>query len=429
MIKRMKLKAHGKINLGLDVLRRREDGYHEVKMIMQTVGLYDSIDLKLLDQPGIRVETNLCYLPNNENNLVWKAADLLMREFSLPGGISIRLKKMIPVAAGMAGGSSDAAAVLFGVNRMFGLGLSMEELKKRGVTIGADVPYCLMRGTALSEGIGEILTPLPPAPQCAVLLAKPRVSVSTKWVYTNLNANGLRPEDHPDIDGIAEAIRRGDLREMAGKMGNVLELVTEKRYPVIGDIKAVMKKYGALNAMMSGSGPRCSAFLRARRRRRRPTGRSGTGGFPVRSASCMSRIFSITGRFPMDYNLKVMMNEYLPLRDVVFNTLRQAILKGELEPGERLMEIQLAERLGVSRTPIREAIRKLELEGLVLMIPRKGAEVAKISARSLRDVLEVRRAWRSWPSSWPARECPRRRWEISRKPRRISRRLSPRGMP
>ena len=178
-----------------------------------------------------------------------------MREFSLPGGISIRLKKMIPVAAGMAGGSSDAAAVLFGVNRMFGLGLSMEELKKRGVTIGADVPYCLMRGTALSEGIGEILTPLPPAPQCAVLLAKPRVSVSTKWVYTNLNANGLRPEDHPDIDGIAEAIRRGDLREMAGKMGNVLELVTEKRYPVIGDIKAVMKKYGALNAMMSGSGP------------------------------------------------------------------------------------------------------------------------------------------------------------------------------
>ena len=237
MIKRMKLKAHGKINLGLDVLRRREDGYHEVKMIMQTVGLYDSIDLKLLDQPGIRVETNLCYLPNNENNLVWKAADLLMREFSLPGG------------------SSDAAAVLFGVNRMFGLGLSMEELKKRGVTIGADVPYCLMRGTALSEGIGEILTPLPPAPQCAVLLAKPRVSVSTKWVYTNLNANGLRPEDHPDIDGIAEAIRRGDLREMAGKMGNVLELVTEKRYPVIGDIKAVMKKYGALNAMMSGSGP------------------------------------------------------------------------------------------------------------------------------------------------------------------------------
>ena len=255
MIKRMKLKAHGKINLGLDVLRRREDGYHEVKMIMQTVGLYDSIDLKLLDQPGIRVETNLCYLPNNENNLVWKAADLLMREFSLPGGISIRLKKMIPVAAGMAGGSSDAAAVLFGVNRMFGLGLSMEELKKRGVTIGADVPYCLMRGTALSAGIGEILTPLPPAPQCAVLLAKPRVSVSTKWVYTNLNANGLRPEDHPDIDGIAEAIRRGDLREMAGRMGNVLELVTEKRYPVIGDIKAVMKKYGALNAMMSGSGP------------------------------------------------------------------------------------------------------------------------------------------------------------------------------
>ena len=225
MIKRMKLKAHGKINLGLDVLRRREDGYHEVKMIMQTVGLYDSIDLKLLDQPGIRVETNLCYLPNNENNLVWKAADLLMREFSLPGGISIRLKKMIPVAAGMAGGSSDAAAVLFGVNRMYGLGLSLDQLKERGVKIGADVPYCLMRGTALSEGIGEILTPLPPVPQCWVLLAKPGISVSTKWVYANLHANELRPEDHPDIDGLVEAIRRGDLKAMAGYAKGVAALV------------------------------------------------------------------------------------------------------------------------------------------------------------------------------------------------------------
>ena len=138
---------------------------------------------------------------------------------------------------------------------MYGLGLSLDQLKERGVKIGADVPYCLMRGTALSEGIGEILTPLPPVPQCWVLLAKPGISVSTKWVYANLHANELRPEDHPDIDGLVEAIRRGDLKAMAGKFGNVLELVTEKRYPVIGEIKSVMKRYGALNAMMSGSGP------------------------------------------------------------------------------------------------------------------------------------------------------------------------------
>ena len=255
MIKHLGLRAYGKINLGLDVVRKREDGYHEVRMVMQTVGVYDRIDLDRKKRAGITVETNLYYLPNNENNLAYRAAKLLMDEFGIREGLHIKLAKYIPVAAGMAGGSSDAAAVLFGVNKMFDLGLSREELMERGVKIGADVPYCLMRGTALSEGIGEILTPLPPAPQCAVLLAKPRVSVSTKWVYTNLNANGLRPEDHPDIDGIAEAIRRGDLREMAGKMGNVLELVTEKRYPVIGDIKAVMKKYGALNAMMSGSGP------------------------------------------------------------------------------------------------------------------------------------------------------------------------------
>ena len=255
MIKHMGLKAHGKINLGLDVLRRREDGYHEVKMVMQTVGLFDSVDLRINGRGGIHVETNLSYLPNNENNLVWKAANLLMEEFGIREGVEIRLRKFIPVSAGMAGGSSDAAAVLFGLNRMFGLGLDMEELKKRGVKLGADVPYCLMRGTALSEGSGEILPPLPPGPQCRVLLAKPNINVSTKWVYENLHANDLRPEDHPDIDGLVDAIRAGDLREMAGKFGNVLELVTEKRYPVIGDIKQAMLRCGAINAMMSGSGP------------------------------------------------------------------------------------------------------------------------------------------------------------------------------
>lgn len=255
MIKHLGLKAYGKINLGLDVLRKREDGYHDVRMIMQTVGLFDRIDLIWKPDPGIQVETNLYYLPNNENNLVYKAAKLLMDEFHIQDGVMIRLKKFIPVAAGMAGGSSDAAAVLFGVNKMFGLGLSTQGLMERGVRIGADVPYCIMRGTALSEGIGEILTPLPPVPQCQVLIAKPGISVSTKFVYEHLHANDLRPEDHPDIDGIVESIRQKDLYGIAGRLGNVLESVTVPEHPVIQDIKDRMMEYGAIGSLMSGSGP------------------------------------------------------------------------------------------------------------------------------------------------------------------------------
>ncbi len=255
MIKHLSLKAYGKINLGLDVLRRRDDGYHEVRMIMQTVGIYDRIDLIYKETPGITVETNLYYLPDNENNLVYKAAKLLMDEFHVQKGVHIRLRKYIPVAAGMAGGSSDAAAVLFGVNKMFSLGLTTEQLMDRGVKIGADVPYCVMRGTALSEGIGEILTPLPVPPQCQVLIAKPGISVSTKFVYENLHANELRPEQHPDIDGMMEAIKRKDLYGIADRFGNVLENVTIPAYPVIQEIKDLMLEQGAIGALMSGSGP------------------------------------------------------------------------------------------------------------------------------------------------------------------------------
>ena len=255
MIKHLSLKAYGKINLGLDVLRRRDDGYHEVRMIMQTVGIYDRIDLIYKETPGITVETNLYYLPDNENNLVYKAAKLLMDEFHVQKGVHIRLRKYIPVAAGMAGGSSDAAAVLFGVNKMFSLGLTTEQLMDRGVKIGADVPYCVMRGTALSEGIGEILTPLPVPPQCQVLIAKPGISVSTKFVYENLHANELRPEQHPDIDGMMEAIKQKDLFGIADRFGNVLENVTIPAYPVIQEIKDLMLEQGAIGALMSGSGP------------------------------------------------------------------------------------------------------------------------------------------------------------------------------
>ncbi len=255
MIKHLSLKAYGKINLGLDVLRRRDDGYHEVRMIMQTVGIYDRIDLIYKEEPGITVETNLYYLPDNENNLVYKAAKLLMDEFHVQKGVHIKLRKFIPVAAGMAGGSSDAAAVLFGVNKMFSLGLTTEQLMERGVKIGADVPYCVMRGTALSEGIGEILTPLPMPPQCQVLIAKPGISVSTKFVYENLHANDLKPEQHPDIDGMIEAIKQKDLYGIADRFGNVLETVTIPAYPVIQEIKDLMMEHGAIGTLMSGSGP------------------------------------------------------------------------------------------------------------------------------------------------------------------------------
>ncbi len=250
---KLELKALGKINLGLDVLGRRENGYHDVRMVMQTVYLYDQIWMVKTKEPGIQLHTNLFYLPVNENNLAYRAADILMKEFRIQEGVKIILDKHIPVAAGMAGGSSNAAAVLFGMNRMFSLGLSQKELMERGVQLGADVPYCIMRGTVLAEGIGEILTPLPPMPKCFVLLAKPSVSVSTKLVYEKLDAHEI--EEHPDIDRIIDGLKGRDLMKVALSMGNVLEKVTVQAYPVIHEIKEVMKKHGALNAMMSGSGP------------------------------------------------------------------------------------------------------------------------------------------------------------------------------
>ena len=260
------LKAMGKINLGLDVVRKREDGYHEVRMIMQTVGVYDRISLKRGHTPGIHVTTNLYFLPVNENNLVYKAAQMLMEEFQVDEGLEINLQKYIPVAAGMAGGSADAAAVLYGVNRMFRLGLSQKGLMERGVKIGADVPYCLMRGTALSEGIGEVLTRLPAAPDCKVIIAKPGVSVSTKYVYGHLDAAGI--QEHPDIDGMVRAIREGSYEGVVSRLGNVLETVTQERHPVIGQIKELLTVHGADGALMSGSGPTVFGLFREEKKAR-----------------------------------------------------------------------------------------------------------------------------------------------------------------
>lgn len=247
------LKALAKINLGLDVVRRREDGYHEVRMIMQTIHLYDRLDIKRTKESGIQIQTNLSFLPVNENNLIYKAAKLLMDEFSITDGVSVKLDKRIPVAAGMAGGSTDAAAMLFGMNRLFSLGLTKRQLMERGVQIGADVPYCIMRGTALAEGIGEELSPLAPMVKCPVLIAKPSISVSTKFVYQNLKLDDTTI--HPDIDRLIADIRAKNLYDIAAHMGNVLETVTIPNYPVIDEIKKHMLSHGAVGAMMSGSGP------------------------------------------------------------------------------------------------------------------------------------------------------------------------------
>lgn len=260
----IQMKAYGKVNLGLDVLRRREDGYHEVRMIMQTVQLYDKITMEERHREGIELETNLPFLPVNENNIAYRAARMLMEEFHIPGGLNIKIEKHIPVAAGMAGGSTDGAAVLYGVNQIYQLGLTKRQLMERGVRLGADVPYCIMRGTVLSEGIGEILTPVASMPDCHILVAKPPISVSTKYVYEHLKLDLVKRR--PDIDGMIEALEAGNLKGVAESMENVLETVTIPEHPEIEAIKDVMRSGGALNAMMSGSGRQCSESLMMRKK-------------------------------------------------------------------------------------------------------------------------------------------------------------------
>ena len=249
----MRLRALAKINLGLDILRKREDGYHEVRMIMQTIQMYDVLEIRRVKKPGISLSVNYPYIPNDERNLVYKAAKLLMDEFQVKSGVDIRLEKFIPVAAGMAGGSSDAAAALVGINRLFKLGLSEKDLMDRAVNIGADVPYCVMRGTALAEGIGEKLTRITPVPDCFVLIGKPGINVSTKAAYESLQLDKITT--HPDIDGMIKDIECGNLLAMTEKMGNVFEPGIIGKYPVIGEIEELMEAHGALKAMMSGSGP------------------------------------------------------------------------------------------------------------------------------------------------------------------------------
>lgn len=251
------LQAYAKINLGLDVLRKREDGYHEVKMIMQNISLADTLVIGKSVEAGIRLQSNDGTenpdVPMDQSNLVYKAIQMIKDEFGITDGIEATLTKRIPVAAGMAGGSTDAAAALKGMNQLFSLGLSTQELCDRGVKLGADIPYCIQGGTALSEGIGEVLTTLPKMPACWILIAKPPINVSTAFVYGNLKANELT--EHPDIDGMIQAIEAQDLAGIAQRLGNVLETVTVPAYPVIAEIKQVMLVAGAMQSLMSGSGP------------------------------------------------------------------------------------------------------------------------------------------------------------------------------
>ena len=255
----MKISAMSKVNLGLDVLRRRDDGYHEVRMIMQTLKLCDELYFEETQKKEIRIVCNSENLECDENNLIYKAARLIMDEAGIDRGLDIRLKKNIPIAAGMAGGSSDAAATLVALNKIFGIDFDIAKLKEIGVKIGADVPYCIEGGTQLSEGIGEKLTRLKDAPQCFVVVAKPHIGVSTKYVYENLHVEMIKT--HPNIDAMLKGIDAGDLIEISSHMENILENVTEKKYPVIAMLKSKLKSMGALNSLMSGSGPTVFALF------------------------------------------------------------------------------------------------------------------------------------------------------------------------
>lgn len=246
-------RAYGKINLGLDVIRRRPDGYHEVKMIMQMVDIYDELTMAEAETGQITISTDNAELPNDEHNLIYKAIIKYRETTGEKMGVSVTLKKNIPIAAGMAGGSTDAAAALILYNDLCGRELSIEELCKIGVKVGADVPYCIMGKTALSEGIGEVLTPLQAPPKCSLVIAKPDINVSTKFVYEHLQLDSLKK--HPDIDGMRKAIENGDLQGICDRMENVLETVTVQEYPVIAQIKELLIQDGAENALMSGSGP------------------------------------------------------------------------------------------------------------------------------------------------------------------------------
>lgn len=246
------VKAPAKINLSLDVLNKRPDGYHEVEMIMTTIDLADRIELILEEKDIIKINSLNRFVPDDQRNLAYQAANLLKKKFDVKKGVTIKIEKNIPVAAGLAGGSSDAAAVLRGLNNLWDLRLTLDELAEIGAEIGSDVSFCVYGGTALATGRGEIIKQIPAPPICWVVLAKPFIGVSTADIYKKLDVSQI---NHPDTEQMIDCIRTGDYDEMCRNVGNVLEDVTLNLYPEVAQIKDQMKKFGADAVLMSGSGP------------------------------------------------------------------------------------------------------------------------------------------------------------------------------
>ncbi len=255
----IELKARAKINLSLDVLGKRPDGYHDIRMIMQTISLHDKIYLEIIPK-GIEIESDCRWIPSDSDNIAYKAADLLIKEYNISNGVKIRIRKEIPVAAGLAGGSADAAAVLKGMNILFNLNIGETDILSFGKRIGADVPFCLKGGTILAEGIGEVLTDIGPMPKVDIVLVKPKISVSTAWVYKNLDLGKVTKR--PDTDFLLSAIKENKIDLIAQNMRNVLESVTERKYAIIEEIKNKLVRFGAVGSMMSGSGPTVFGIFR-----------------------------------------------------------------------------------------------------------------------------------------------------------------------
>ncbi|AIF53847.1 4-(cytidine 5'-diphospho)-2-C-methyl-D-erythritol kinase [Pelosinus sp. UFO1] len=249
----LKVRGNAKINLTLDVLYKREDGFHQVEMIMQAIELADILHLEERENGNISVKSNISRLPCDHRNLAYRAAALIKETCQVNKGVHIHLEKNIPVAAGLAGGSTDAASVLTGLNKLWKLGLSVSELEILGAKLGSDVPFCLRGGTMLATGRGELLKPLTDLKPCYVVLAKPPIGVSTAWVYRQYRGQDVK--DHPDTDGVVACLNQGDLTGVANRLQNVLETVTIKEHPEIKELKKTMMQYGAMASLMSGSGP------------------------------------------------------------------------------------------------------------------------------------------------------------------------------
>lgn len=266
MKRKLSVKAPAKINLALDVLHKRPDGFHEVEMVMTNVDLADRLELTELRRNEIVIESTSGFVPDDQRNLAFQAAALLKKKFNIRQGLSIKIDKQIPVAAGLAGGSSDAAAALRGLNELWQLGLTYDELANIGSEIGSDVAFCVYGGTALAKGRGEIIQPMDAPPPCWVILAKPSIGVSTADVYRRLRTAEM---NHPDVRGMMQAIEEKDYEAICQRLGNVLEDVTLKLHPEVRQIKEKMESLGADGVLMSGSGPTVFGLTRHESRMQR----------------------------------------------------------------------------------------------------------------------------------------------------------------